>query len=70
MKPKNNPSFESDDPLVDRMYREAIAERPAFSTELHHRILKSVREERLDIRSHPRFEPQRRLKIAAAAAIL
>lgn len=58
------------DPLADRLGREAMAERPAFSPELHHRILKRVRGERLFVKSPQRFWPGRWPTIAAAAAIL
>jgi hypothetical protein len=70
MNPKNSSSQEPDDPLLHRMHREAMAERPAFSSELHHRILKGVRDEHLGIKSYPGFRPGYWPKIATAAAIL
>jgi hypothetical protein len=57
---------EAPDALAERMRREAMEERPAFSMELHRRIVSAARGDRMRIGSRP-VEAPRWPAVAAAA---
>jgi hypothetical protein len=60
----------SRDPLADRLRSEAMAERPAFSRELHLRVLERVRETKLATEMPRGIGKGRWLAIAAAVLIV
>jgi hypothetical protein len=60
----------SRDPLADRLRNEAMAGRPPFSRELHHRIMERVRGTDLALKLPRGIGHARRLATAAAALIV
>ncbi len=61
---------QNNDPLRDRLRAGAIGERPLFSAEIQHRIMRRVRNSQSVIEPLPRIRPSRRLEVAAAAIFI